>query len=106
MPSLARAVDEVLGDAAAGEGDDALRQEVEEFPRCGGRVRPDRGGSPVRLADDLVDAVALGPARRDLLDAGSAAVHEDDVGILGAGLVEPLDDRCRVRDVLCRRRSR
>ena len=43
-------VDEVLGDAAAGEGDDALRQEVEEFlvaaERCGPTV-----AVPVRFAN-------------------------------------------------------
>ena len=42
-------VDEVVGDAAAGEGDDALRQQVEQFvvapERCGPSV-----GVPVRLA--------------------------------------------------------
>ena len=65
--------------------------------------RNGRGASvavPVRLADDLVDAVALGPARGDLLDAGAAAVHEHHVAMLGAGLVEHADHRGRVGDVL------
>ena len=51
---LPRLVDEVLGDAGAGERDDALRQEVQQFV-----VAAERGGAsvavPVRLADDLVD---------------------------------------------------
>ena len=95
---LPRLVDEVLGDAGAGEGDDALRQEVGQFV-----VAAKRGGAsvavPVWLADDLVDAVRLGPARRDLLDTGAAAVDEHDVGVLAAGLVEALDHRRPVGDV-------
>ena len=49
-------------------------------------------GIPVGFADDLVDAVPLGPARRYLLGAGAAAVDEDDVGVLGFQLVELADD--------------
>ena len=37
---------------------------------------------PVRLAHHLVDAVALGPLGGDALDAGAAAVAEDDVFVL------------------------
>ncbi len=48
---LPRLVDEVLGDAAAGERDDALRQQVQEVV-----VAPERSGPsvarPVGLADD------------------------------------------------------
>ena len=51
---------------------------------------------PVRLADDLVHAVALDPACSDPLDAGASAKCEHHVGILGAALVEPLDNRRRV----------
>ena len=70
----------VLGDAAAGEGDDALGQEVQEFV-----VAPERNSPsvavPVRLADDLVDAVLLGPACGDALDAGASAVDQHHVGV-------------------------
>ena len=51
---------------------------------------------PVRLADDLVHAVALDPACSDPLDAGASAPDEYHVDILGAALVEPLDNRRRV----------
>ena len=77
---LPRLVDEVLGDAAAGECDDALGQEIQELV-----VAPERSGPsvavPVGLADDLVDAALVGPACRDVLDAGAAAVDEDHVGV-------------------------
>ena len=70
---LPRLVDEVLGDAAAGERDDAFGQEVQELV-----VAPERSGPsvavPVGLADDLVDAALVGPACRDVLDAGAGAV--------------------------------
>ena len=50
MPSRARLVDEVLGDAGTGEGDDALGEEVEEVvvaaEGCGASV-----AVPVGLAD-------------------------------------------------------
>ena len=56
----ARLVDQVLGDAGTGEGDEALGEEVEEVvvaaEGCGASV-----SVPVGLADDLVDVVALGP---------------------------------------------
>jgi len=55
---------------------------------------------PVRLTHDLVDAVSLGPLRGDPLDAGAAAVHQDEVGILGAGPVEAADDGAWVGDGL------
>ena len=48
---------------------------------------------PVGLADDLVDAVPLGPSRRDLLGARAAAVDENDVGVLGLDLVEMRNDK-------------
>ena len=70
---LTSLVDEVLGDAGAGEGDQALGQEVEQLvvapKRCGSPV-----GVPIGLADDLMDAVAFRPACGDFLGAGSAAV--------------------------------
>ena len=53
-------VDEVLGDAGTGEGDEAPGEEIEEVVVAS----EGRGASvlvPVGLADDLVDAVALGP---------------------------------------------
>ena len=55
---------------------------------------------PVGLAHHLVDAVPLGPLRGDLLDAGTAAVDEDHVGVLGAGLVEASGHRAGVGDGL------
>ena len=73
-------VDEVLGDAAAGEGDDALGQEVEEFVVAAEGSGPSVA-VPIRLADDLVDAVLLGPACGDALDGGAAAVNEHHVGV-------------------------
>ena len=73
-------VDEVLGDAAAGEGDDALGEEVEEVV-----VAAEGSGAavavPVGLADDLVDAALLGPACGDALDARAAAVDQHHVGV-------------------------
>ena len=97
MPRLLGLVDEVVGDAAAGEGDDALGEQSEEFI-----VAPEGSGPsvcvPVGLADDLVDAVALRPSRRYLLGARTAAVDEDDVCVLGLELVEVSDDgACVVR---------
>ena len=70
---LARFVDQVAGDAGAGEGDETLGQQVQEIVVAPKRRGPSVGG-PVRLADDLMDAVALGPARGDLLDPGAAAM--------------------------------
>ena len=58
---------------------------------------------PVGLAHHLVDPVAFGPLRGDALDAGSAAVHEDDVVVLRLRLVEARDDGACVRDVLAAR---
>ena len=73
-------IDEVLGDAAAGEGDDALGEKVKEFV-----VAPERSSPsvavPVPLADDLVDAALVGPTRGDALDAGAAAVDQHHVGV-------------------------
>ena len=84
---LAGLVDQVLGDAGTGEGDDALGQEVEEVV-----VAAEGGGAsvpvPVGLADDLVDAVALGPGGGDLLGSGTAAVDEDHVGVPGLDAIE------------------
>ena len=51
---------------------------------------------PVGLADDLVDAVPLRPACRYLLCTRTAAVDEDDVGVLGFKPVEMPDDGARV----------
>ena len=55
---------------------------------------------PVGLADDLVDAALVGPACRDALDAGTAAVDEDHVGVLGTDFVEAPHDRGGVAHVL------
>ncbi len=66
-------VDEVVGDAAAGERDHALGQEVEEVVVAAERSGPSVA-VPVGLAHDLVDAALLGPTCRDALDAGAAAV--------------------------------
>ena len=92
-------VDEVVGDAAARERDDALGQQVAQFvvapERCGPSV-----GVPVRLAHDLVHAVAFRPLRSDLLHAGAAAVHQHHVGVLGADAVEAPEDGVGVGDVL------
>ena len=75
-------VDQVVGDAGAGEREYALRQKVEQFV-----VAPERGGAavgvPVGLAHHLVDAVALGPLRRDALDARAATVGEHHVVVAG-----------------------
>ena len=96
---LAGFVDEVVSDAASGERNDALGQEVEEVV-----VAPERSSPsvpiPVRLADDLVDAALFGPASGDALDARAAAVHEHHVGVLGADLVEALEDVGRIVHVL------
>ena len=92
-------VDEVVGDAGAGEREHALGQEVEQLV-----VAPERGGAavgvPVGLAHHLMDAVALGPLCRDALDAGAAAVGEHHVVVLRLGLVEPGEDGVRVAHVL------
>ena len=64
-----------------GNSDDAPGQQVQELvvpaERRGLAVR-----LPVRAAHHLVDAPGLGPARRDLLDAGAAAVQQDHVFVL------------------------
>ena len=64
----------------------------------------ERGGpsvaAPVGPAHDLVDAVPLGPLRGDLLDAGSAAVHQHQVVVLRLRLVEAADDGAGVGDGL------
>ena len=57
-------------------------------------------GVPVGLAHHLVHGVALGPLRGDALDAGAAAVHEDDVVVLRLGLVEAGEDGAGVADLL------
>ena len=96
---LPRLVHEVLGDAGAGERDDAFRQEVQQVvvaaEGCGASVPV-----PIRLADDLLDAVALCPACRDLLDAGAATMHKHHVGVFLAGLVQPGDDGGGVGNIL------
>ena len=60
-------VHEVLRYARARVSNDALRKQVQQLV-----VTSERGRAavavPVRLADDLVDAVPLGPARRNPLD--------------------------------------
>ena len=97
-----RLVDEIVGDARAGERDDALGQESEEFvvaaEGSGPAVR-----LPVGLAHDLVDAVSLGPACRYLLRTGAAAVDENDIGVLGLQLVEVCDDFAYVARLLATR---
>ena len=77
---LAGFVDEVVGDAAAGERDDAFRQEVEDIVVAAERSGPSVA-VPVGLADDLVDTALLGPACGDALDAGAAAVDQHHVGV-------------------------
>ena len=79
---------------SAGERDDALRQEVQEFLVAAERSGPSVA-VPVGLADDLMDAVAVCPLRCDALDAGAAAMHEDQVAVLGASHLQPRDDRKR-----------
>ena len=66
--------------------------------RRNGAARPCRSQSGLQTI--WVDAVALGPVGGDPLDAGAAAMHEDQVAVLGARLVEPGDDGGRVGDVL------
>ena len=58
---------------------------------------------PIRFADDLVDAVPLGPACRYLLRTRAAAVDENDVGVLGLDLVEMRDDFAHVVRLLATR---
>ena len=85
--------------AAAGEGDDALGQQVEQVV-----VAPEGGGAsvrvPVGLADHLVHAVAFGPLGGDAFHARSAAVHEHHVAVLGPRPVEAGEDGVDVSDVL------
>ena len=88
---LARFVDEIVGDARAWESDEALGQEVEQLVVAAEGCCPTIG-CPVRLADDLVHGVPLGPSCGNLLDAGAAAMDEDDVVILDLELVEGSDD--------------
>ena len=99
---LARFVDEVAGDAGTGEGDETLGQQVQEVVVAAERCGPSVGG-PVRLTDDLVDAVALGPACGDLLYTGAAAMDQDDVVVLGLGLVQHGGDVVRITDLLAAR---
>ncbi len=91
-------LDEVVGDARAGEGDDALRHEAEQLV-----VAPERGGPsvalPVGLAHHLVHAVLFGSLRGELLDAGAAAVDQHHVRVLGADAVEADEHRVRVGGV-------
>ena len=51
---------------------------------------------PVGAADHLVDAVPLGRARGELVAAGTAAVKQDHVGVLGACAVQRRPDRVRI----------
>ena len=84
---LAGLVDRVAGDARSGERDDALRQEVEQLV-VAAEGRGLAVGVPVGTADHLVDASCLCPARRDLLDAGTATAQQDDVAVLRTGTDE------------------
>ena len=97
-----RLVDEVVGDARAWERDDALGQEAEQLV-----VAPEGSGPsvcvPVGLADDLVDAVPLRPARRYLLGPRTAAVDEHHVCVLGLELVEMPDDGAHIVRLLAAR---
>ena len=95
-------VDEVVRDARTGEGDHALGEEGEQLVVAAEGSGP-AVGVPVGLADDLVDAVALGPAGCYLLGAGAASVDEDDVGVLGLDLVEMRDDFARIVRLLTTR---
>ena len=81
---LPGAVHEILGDARTGEREHALRQEVQQF-----LVAAERGGASV---GDPSPACRRPGGRRCcsaqraamLLDAGTAAVDEHHVGVLGA----------------------
>ena len=95
-------VDEVVCDARARERDDALGQEAEQLVVAPEGSRP-AVRVPVGLADDLVDAVALGPAGRYLLRARTAAVDEHHVFVLGLDLVEMRDDFAYVVRLLAAR---
>ena len=55
---------------------------------------------PVRLADDLMHAVLLGPACGDLLRSGSAAVQQDHVIVLDLDAVQRAPDGGDVVEVL------
>ena len=82
-----------------GKGEDALRQEVEQdvvTPEGRGLAVP----VPVRLADDLVDAVLLGPACGDLLRTRAAAVQQDHIVVLELDAVERAPDGGDVAEVL------
>ena len=96
---LLRLIDEVPGNPAAGERDDADGKQVQQLV-----VPPERGGvtvrPPVRAADHLVDAARIRPARRDLLEARAAAVQQHHVAVLLAGAVQRGPDRVRIGDVL------
>ena len=104
---LARLVDQIVGDARTRERDDALGEEIEQLV-----IAPEgRRASvcvPVGLADDLVDAVAVRPLGRDLLDAGATAVDQDHVVVLGLEFLEGADDGACVAGVLaaCHRHER
>ena len=91
-------LDQAVGDAGAKEGDDVLRQQVEQFV-----VATEGGGTavgvPVRLADDLMAAL-LSPLRREPLDTGAAAMHQHNVGILGADAVQSGEHGARIADLL------
>ena len=92
-------VDQVVGDAAAGEADESLGQEFQQLV-----VSPERSGPsvcvPVWPADDLVDALRLGPTRRDLFCTRSAAMHEHHVRILAVDVIECGADGLGVLDGL------
>ena len=96
---LARFVDQVLGDARTGEGDDALRQQVQQLV-----VAPEGRclavAVPIGLADHLVDVATFRPLGGDAFGTRSAAVEEDHVIVFCLRLVELLPDGVGIADVL------
>ena len=85
-------IGEIVGDAGAGEDDDADRQGLQKLV-----VALERRGfgvaGPVGLESYLSDIAGVGPARGDELGAlGRGAVQQNHVGMLGAHLVEDIPD--------------
>ena len=76
-----------LLDAGARESDEPLRQEVQQ-DIVAAEGRGLAVATPVGFAHDLVNAVLLGPACRDLLGSGSAAVQQDHIVVLDLDAVQ------------------
>ena len=89
---LAGLVDEVVGDAGAGEGDDGVRhfgkKRIVALEGSGLAV-----AIPVGLEDDLRDLAIVGPAGGDAFGAtGRAAMQEHHVGMLRERGIENVPD--------------